>query len=53
MMYFRRSEFDRLGWFYTDSSIRGSLDWAKFCDIEIPIPKLEIQEKIVKIAILC
>ena len=49
MMYFRRSEFDRLGWFYTDSSIRGSLDWAKFCDIEIPIPKLEIQEKIVKI----
>ena len=49
MMYFRRSEFDRLGWFYTDSSIRGSLDWKKFCDIEIPIPKLEIQEKIVKI----
>ena len=49
MMYFRRSEFDRLGWFYTDSSIRGSLDWAKFCDIDIPIPKLEIQEKIVKI----
>ena len=49
MMYFRRSEFDRLGWFYTDSSIRGSLDWAKFCDIEIPIPTLEIQEKIVKI----
>ena len=49
MMYFRRSEFDRLGWFYTDSSIRGSLDWAKFCDIKIPIPTLEIQEKIVKI----
>ena len=49
MMYFRRAEFDRLGWFYTDSSIRGSLDWAKFCDIKIPIPTLEIQEKIVKI----
>ena len=49
MMYFRRFEFDRLGWFYTDSSIRGSLDWSKFCDIEIPIPKLETQEKIVKI----
>lgn len=49
MMYFHRSEFDRLGWFYTDSSIRGSLDWTKFCDIKIPIPKLEIQKKIVEI----
>ena len=49
MMYFLRSEFDRMGWYYTDSSIRGSLDWKKFCEIEIPIPPLEIQEKIVKI----
>ena len=30
---------------YTDSSIRGSLDWAKFRNIEIPILPLEIQEK--------
>ena len=49
MLYFLRSEFDRMGWYYTDSSIRGSLDWKKFCEIEIPIPPLEIQEKIVKI----
>ncbi len=47
MLYFLRSEFDRLGWFYTDNSIRGSLDWSKFCNIEIPVPDIEIQKKIV------
>lgn len=30
---------------YTGSNIRGSLDWEKFRDIEIPILSLEIQEK--------
>lgn len=49
MLYFLRSEFDRLCWFYTDSSIRGSLDWSQFCDIEVPVPSIEIQDKIVNI----
>ena len=49
MMYFLRNDFDRLGWFYTDSSIRGSLDWSQFCNIEVPIPSIEIQDKIVNI----
>ena len=49
MLNFLRSEFDRLGWFYTDSSVRGSLDWSKFCDIEVPVPPIEVQEKIVEI----
>lgn len=49
MLYFLRSEFDRLCWFYTDSSIRGSLDWHQFCDIDVPVPPIEIQTKIVKI----
>ena len=49
MLYFLRSEFDRLGWFYTDSSIRGSLDWSKFCSIEIPVLDIDIQKKIVDI----
>ena len=49
MLNFLRSEFDRLGWFYTDSSIRGSLDWSKFCNIKIPVPSIEIQKKIVDI----
>ena len=49
MLYFRRSEFDRVCWFHTDSSIRGSMDWSKFCDLEIPLPNLEVQKKIVDI----
>lgn len=49
MLYFLRSEFDRLCWFYTDSSVRGSLDWSQFCDIEVPVPPIEIQLKIVEI----
>jgi type I restriction enzyme S subunit len=49
MMYFRRSEFDRLCWFHTDSSVRGSMDWPKFCDIDIPIPSLFNQNKIIKL----
>ncbi len=49
MMFFQRPEFDRLTWFYCDSSIRGGLDWDRFCDIEIPLPTLEIQEKYVSI----
>ncbi|WP_406536212.1 restriction endonuclease subunit S [Methanobrevibacter sp.] len=49
MLYFLRPEFDRLCWFYTDSSIRGSLDWAKFCNLKVPVPPMDIQEKIVNI----
>jgi type I restriction enzyme S subunit len=44
MMQFERSEFDRLTWYYCDSSIRGGLDWDRFCDIEIPIPNIEEQK---------
>lgn len=43
----RVDEFDRLGWFYCDSSVRGGLDWKRFLDIEIPIPSIEEQQKVV------
>jgi len=49
MIEFLRSEFDRNAWFYCDSSIRGGLDWDRFCDIEIPIPPIEHQKKYVDI----
>ena len=38
MMIFQRAEFDRFTWFVSDSSVRGGLDWERFCEIEIPIP---------------
>ena len=49
MMVFSRKEFDRLTWFFCDSSIRGGLDWERFCDIEIPLPSYKEQLEIVSI----
>ena len=49
MMWFQRPEFDRRAWTYCDSSVRGGLEWARFCDIQIPIPSIKIQEAIVTI----
>jgi type I restriction enzyme S subunit len=42
-------EFDRYAWFCTDSSIRGNLDWDRFCEIEIDLPPLPIQQRYVDV----
>lgn len=42
-------EFDRLTWFYTDSSIRGNLKEDRFLDIKIPLPSLAEQQKVVNV----
>ena len=47
MMWFQRPESDRYGWFISDSSVRASLEWERFSDIEIPIPNLDEQRKYV------
>ena len=44
-MLFLSKERDRLGWFYSDGSIRSNLDWDRFCDIELELPSLLIQQK--------
>ena len=49
MIEFQRPEFDRRAWTYCDSSVRGGLEWERFCEIQIPIPKIEEQRKIVAI----
>ncbi len=49
MMVFRNPEMDRLGWFYSDSSVRSNLDWNRFLDIEIPLIPLDVQRAIVNI----
>lgn len=49
MIFFQRKEFDRLTWYYCDSSIRGGLEWDRFCEIEIPLPTIDIQKKYVKV----
>lgn len=48
-MLFLSKEKDRLGWFLSDGSIRSNLDWSVFCDIEIELPSIEIQQKYVDI----
>ncbi|MDK2771799.1 MAG: restriction endonuclease subunit S [Flavobacterium sp.] len=49
MLWFYRPEFNRYGWFISDSSVRASLEWERFIEIEIPVPDIEIQEAIVTI----
>ena len=43
MMWLQRPESDRYGWFISDGSVRSSLEWERFCDIQIPIPSLKMQ----------
>lgn len=47
MMEFQRPEFDRRAWTYCDSSVRGGLEWERFCEIQIPIPDIDEQCKFV------
>lgn len=44
---FKSAEMDRMGWFKSDSSIRSNLDWERFCEIQIPLPPIEVQRAIV------
>ena len=48
-MIFLSKEKDRLGWFYSDGSIRSNLDWDRFCDIELELPDISTQKKYVDI----
>ncbi len=50
MMWFQRKESDRFGWFISDGSVRSSLEWERFCEIEIPIPEdINAQNNVVAI----
>ena len=48
-MLFLSKERDRLGWFYSDGSVRSNLDWDRFCDIELNLPDIPTQQKYVDI----
>lgn len=47
MMWFKRPEFDRYCRFISHGSVRELFDWEKLCEIQIPIPNIEQQRKIV------
>ena len=48
MMWFRRPEFDRNAWFYTDADVRGGMDKCALLDMIFPIPSIERQREIVE-----
>ena len=46
---FLSNEMDRYGAFCSDGSIRSNLDWDVFCDIELELPPLSVQQKYIEI----
>lgn len=48
-MTFLSKEKDRLGWFYSDGSIRSNLDWDRFCEMQLELPDLATQQKYVAV----
>ncbi len=49
MMWFKRPEADRIGWFKSDGSVRASLEWETFCDLRIPLPSIDRQRELAAI----
>lgn len=47
MMWFRKPEFDREAWFYTDGDVRGGMSKSALLDMSLPVPPIEQQRKIV------
>ena len=47
MILFRRKEFDRNAWFYTDADVRGGMGKDSLLDMFLPIPPIERQREIV------
>ena len=47
MMWFSRNEFDREVTFWAVGGVRGSLTWEDFENLNIPVPPIEEQRKIV------
>lgn len=47
MFFFRTPTFDKNCWFRTDGSVRGGISWDDMCRVELPVPDIDIQRKII------
>lgn len=47
-LWFKRPEFDRYARFHSHGSAREIFDWEEMCNVELPIPEIEEQKKIVE-----
>lgn len=48
-LFFLRSEFNRYSRFHSWESARETFDWDTMCDVQIPIPDIEIQKAIAEV----
>lgn len=48
MLWFRRPEFDRYARYKSHGSVREIFDWNELCDIDLPVPDISEQRKIVE-----
>lgn len=48
MLWFRRTEFDRYARYKSHGSVREIFDWNELCDIDLPVPDISEQKKIVE-----
>ena len=49
MLWFSRPEFDRYARYKSHGSVREIFDWNELCMVELPVPDIEKQRKIVKV----
>lgn len=47
MLWFNRPEFDRYARYKSHGSVREIFDWNELCNVELPVPPLKKQQKIV------
>ena len=52
MLFFSRNEFNRYSRFHSWGSAREAFDWDAMCDVQIPIPDIEIQKSIAEMYIV-
>ena len=48
-MMLKSEERDRYFWFHTDASVRDGMSWEDFCDLDVELPPLPIQQKYVDV----
>lgn len=49
LMMLKSNERDRYFWFHTDTSVRDGMAWEDFCEVEVEIPSLSVQQKYVSL----
>ena len=47
-LWFKRPEFDRYARFHSHGSAREIFDWDEMCNVELPVPEIDEQKKIVE-----